>query len=112
MFVVLCRLGQTCNHIAALLFFIEHHVDDEDLPTEISKTSKPMAWNQLPKKTVAPECSSNMQFVKLSHGDLPVQQISRSTFDPHALEYQEDVDKERVDHLITHVRESMPCSGL
>jgi len=105
-------LGQACNHIAALLFFIEHHVDDEDLPTEISKTSKPMAWNQPPKKTVAPECSSNMQFVKPSHGDLPVQRISRSTFDPRALEHQEDVDKERVDHLIARVRESMPCSGL
>jgi len=28
------------------------------------------------------------------------------------LEHQEDVDKEKVDHLITRVRESMPCSGL
>ena len=62
-FLLLCRLGQACNHIAALLFFIEHHVDDEDLQTEILKTSKPMAWNQPPKNTVAPQCS-NMQFVK------------------------------------------------
>ena len=36
------RLGQACNHITAL-FFIEYHVDDEVLPTEILKTSKPMA---------------------------------------------------------------------
>ena len=102
-FVFLCRLGQACNHIAALLFFIENHAKDEILPTEISKTSKPMIWNQPPKKTVAPECSSNMWFVKPSHGDLPVQRISRSTFDPRAMKHQGDVDKER---------ESMPCSGL
>ena len=111
-YVILCRLGQACNHIAALLFFIEHHVDDEYLPTEISKTSKPMAWNQPPKKTVAPKCSSNMWFVKPSHGDFPVQRISRSTFDPHAVEHQGNVDKERVDRLFRHVRESMPCTGL
>ena len=53
-YVISCRLGQACNHNAALLFFIEQHVDNEDLPTEISKTSRPMAWNQPPKKTVAP----------------------------------------------------------
>ena len=71
---LLCYIqGQACNHIAALLFFIEHHVKDEILPTEISKTSKPMIWNQPPKKTVAPEYSSNIWFVKPSHGDLPVQ---------------------------------------
>ena len=96
----LCRLDQACNH---MLIFIENHVKDEILPTEISKTSKPMIWNQPPKKTVAPECSSNMWFVKPSHGDLPVQRISRSTFDPHTMKHQGDVDKER---------ESMPCSGL
>ena len=51
-----------------------------------------MAWNQPPKKTVAPECSSNMWFVKPSHGDLPVQRISRSTFDPRTVEHQGDVE--------------------
>ena len=35
---ILCTLGQACNRIAALLFFIEHHVDDSIVPTEISKT--------------------------------------------------------------------------
>ena len=52
---------------------IEYHVDDEDLPTEISKTFKPMTYNQPPKKTVAPECFSKMRFVKHSHSDLLVQ---------------------------------------
>ena len=85
---------------------------DDILPTDVSKTSKPMVWNQPPKKTVAPECSNNMWFVKPSHGDLLVQQISRSTFDPRAVEHQGDVDKERVAKLITRVRVSMPCSGL
>ena len=69
-----------------------------------------MASNQPPKKTVAPECSSNMWFIKPSHGDFPVQRISRSTFDPRAVEHQGSVDKERVDRLIRHVKESMPCT--
>ena len=46
--------------------FIEHHADNEDLPTEISKTTKPMAWNQSPKKIAMQEYwqySSNMLFV-------------------------------------------------
>ena len=51
---------------------------------------KPMAWNQLPEKTVTPECSSNMQFVKPSHRDLSLQRIS-STFDPHCVEHRGDV---------------------
>ena len=52
-----------------MVIFIEQHVDNEDLPFEISKISRPMAWNQPPKKTVAPECSSNILFVKPNHGD-------------------------------------------
>ena len=44
------RLGQVCNYVAALLFYIEHHNGDDKLPTETSKTSKPMTWNQLPKR--------------------------------------------------------------
>ena len=91
-------------------FFIEHHVDDDVLPTEISKTSKPMTWKQPPKKTVTTEYSSSMWFIKPSYGDLPVQRIS--SFDPRAVEHQGDVDKERVDHLIACVRKSMPCTGL
>ena len=116
MHLFLCRLGQACNHIAALLFFIERHANnDEDLPTETSKTSKPMAWNQPPKKTVAPERSSEMRFVKPCHSDspdLPVQRISRSTFDPCAVEHRGSIDKEQVSTLIARVRETMPCTGL
>ena len=66
----------------------------------------------LRRRYVAPECSSNMWFVKPTHGDFLVQRISRKTFYPRAVEHQGNVDKERVDHLIRHVRKSMPCTGL
>ena len=110
---ILCRLGQACNHIAALLFFIDYYanISAEYLPTDLSKMSKPMAWNQPPKKTVTPECSSNMQFVKPSHGDLSLQIISRSTFDPRCMEHR-DVNQEKLDCLILCVRQFMPHSGL
>ena len=109
---ILCRLGQACNHIATLLFFIDYYanINAENLPPDLSKTSKPMAWNQPPKKTVTPECSSNMQFIKPSHGDLPLQKrISRSTFDPHCVKHRGDVNQEK---LGLRVRQSMPHSGL
>ena len=79
------RLGQACNHIAALLFYIEHHANDPELPAEISKTSKPMAWHQPPKKTVPSACASNIKFVKPCHGDdlQPSSQLlHRCSFDP------------------------------
>ena len=74
-----------------------------------------MAWNQPPKKPVAAECSSNMTFVKPSHDDnpdLPVQRISRSTFDPCAVEHLGEVDRNRVNNLISLVTKSMPSTGL
>ena len=53
--IFLCSLGQACNHIAALLVYIEYHAHDDELPTEKSRTSLSMRWNQPPKKTVAPD---------------------------------------------------------
>ena len=39
------------------------------IPTEKSRASLPMRWNQPPKKTVAPDRANNMNFVKPSDGD-------------------------------------------
>ena len=66
-----CILGLACNHIAALLFYIDHHSKDAELPTENSKTSTAMTWNQPPKKVVTPARATSMTFVKPSHGDDP-----------------------------------------
>ena len=49
-----CRLGQSCNHVAALLFYIEHHASHDELPYDLSKTSKAMTWNQPSKKEIKP----------------------------------------------------------
>ena len=79
-------MGQACNYVVAVLFFIEHYVHDDELPVEKSKTSLPMKWNQPPKKAVAPACANEMMFVKPSHGDVPQtessQQAHHSTFEP------------------------------
>jgi len=34
--VCVTRLGQVCNHIAALLFYIHHHVSEQELSVEVS----------------------------------------------------------------------------
>ena len=73
-----------------------------------------MVWNQ-PPKIVTPQCSSNMRFFKPSHDnnpDLPVQSVSRSAFDPRAVKHWGEVDRDKVNILISHVRKSMPCTGL
>ena len=69
--VLFCySLGQACNHVAALLFFIESHVHDDKLPTEKSKTSLSMKWNQPSQKAVTPARAKEMTFIKPSHVDL------------------------------------------
>ena len=86
-YIVYCTfsLGQACSHIAALLFFIESHADDEKLPSEVSKTSKPMMWNQPPKKEISQARAQDMIFVKPTHSDIKpddtIQCIKRSEFD-------------------------------
>ena len=82
LFLLLNRLGQACNHVAALLFFIEHNAMKDELPTDTS-TSQPMKWNQPPKKSILPACDNNMVFVRPSHGCLEESaRIPRSSFDP------------------------------
>ena len=113
--IFLCSLGQACNHIAALLFYIEYHAHDHQLPTEKSRTSLPMRWNQPPKKTVAPDRANNMKFVKPSHGDYPEtessNQLSRSTFDPRCAEHQV-LNKQSLNKLLSQVQKSVPSTGL
>ena len=40
-------LGEECNHVMALLFYVEdaNKRKTEKLPEEFSKTSQPMLWN-------------------------------------------------------------------
>ena len=112
---VIFRLGQACSHIAVLLFYIENHAHDDELPTDKSKTSKAMTWNQPPKKSVTPACASFMTFVKPSHGDDSEQRlqqiIKRSAFDlrqpQHRTEKMDEVNK-----LLESVEKSIPSTGL
>ena len=110
------RLGQACNHIAALLFYVEYHAKDDELPTDKSITSKPMVWNQPPKKSVNPASASTMTFVKPSHGDNPRseeihQTVRRSTFDPRLPQHRA-LNMDSVHKLIGDVKASIPCTGL
>ncbi|XP_065186795.1 uncharacterized protein LOC135817518 [Sycon ciliatum] len=82
-------LGEACNHVAALLFFIESAAKRNlvELPVELSKTSQPMRWNQPPKKHVDPQPLANMEFVKACHGmtdDEVERKQLRAEFDPRA----------------------------
>ena len=110
-------LGQACNHVAALLFYIEYYAHDDDLPAEKFRTSLPMRWNQPPKKTVAPDCATNMNFVKPSHGDDPEAESSNHpiwstlNFDPCCAEHQV-LNKQSLNKLLSQVQKSVPNTGL
>ena len=67
-----CRLGQACNHIAALLFYIEHYTSHDELPYDLLETSKAITWNQPPKEEIMPAQAKDVVFVKPSHGDIKV----------------------------------------
>ena len=83
-------LGQACNHVAALLFYLEHHSGKAELPVELSKTSKPMEWNRPSKKVVQPAHANDIAFHKPAHGEAAtaddVVVHPRSGFDPRAPE--------------------------
>ena len=103
----MCRIGQACNHVAALL--IEHH---DELPTKTSKTSQPMKWNQPSKKTISPSCANNMVFVKPSHGQMEGNACTpRSLFDPcptcHGI-----FNKEAVEKLLCQIEKLFPVQVL
>ena len=40
----------------------------KNLPSDLSKTSMPMQWNQAPRNVVQPAAVKDMKFVKASHG--------------------------------------------
>ena len=109
-------LGQACSHIAALLFFLEKHAGDDKLPTELSKTSKPMTWNQPPKKEVLPARAQDVIFVKPVHSDVkPTAEntvcISRSDFDPRHPTHR-TLNTEAVKSLLSQIQSSVPLTGL
>lgn len=91
---------------------------DDELPTEKSKTSLPMKWNQPPKKTVAPACANDMTFIKPSHGDAPQAESSQPAhhhtfepFEPHCSEHC-TLNKESLDRLLAGIEESVLTTGL
>lgn len=84
-------LGEACNHVAALLFYVEDAAKRkvDKLPHELSKTSMPMAWNLPPKKHVEPSRLVDLDLVKASHGkdaagggEERAHKIQRWNFDP------------------------------
>ena len=97
------------------MFYIEHYASHDELPYDLSKTSKAMTWNQPPKKEIKPARAKDIEFVKPSHGDIDevkgVQSIQRNQFDPrHPVHRLLNPDK--LNQLLKRVQTSMPGTGL
>ena len=68
----LCRLGEACNHIAALLFAIEDYAKvTNDEEGKMSRTSLPCEWNKPRKRKLSPRRINEMQPVKHQYGKKP-----------------------------------------
>ena len=108
-------LGQACNHVAALLFYLEHHSGKAELPVELSKTSKPMEWNRPSKKVVQPARANDIAFHKPAHGEAAsaddVVVNPRSGFHPRAPE-DRVLHEDALHELLESVQECFPESGL
>ena len=63
------RLGEACNHIAALLFYLEDAKKKrlKVLPSTKTCTDQPMMWNQPAKKVITPLPLQEIKFVKPCH---------------------------------------------
>ena len=110
------RLGQACNHVAALLFYLEHHCRTgvNSLPTDLSRTSMPMHWHQAPRKVVNPAAIRDISFVKPSHGShtLPTA-VNTGTipFDPRHPD-DRTLDEVAKSTLLDNLKEGQPSCGL
>ena len=97
------------------MFYIEHHASYDELPHDLSKTSKAMTWNQPPKKEIKPARAEDIVFVKPSHSDVNevevVQSIQRNQFDPRHPAYRV-LDQDQMNQLLKRVQTSIPGTGL
>ena len=110
------RLGQACNHVAALLFYFEHHcrIGTDSLPTDLSKTSMPMRWHQAPRKVVKPSAISDICFVKPSHGAHTSSTAVNTTTIPFDPRHPDDrtLDEVAKSTLLSNLKEVQPSCGL
>lgn len=102
--------------MAALLFYLEHHCGTgvDSLPTDLSRTSMPMRWNQAPRKVVNPAAIRDICFVKPSHGaHTSTTAVSTTTipFDPRHPD-DRTLDKVAKSTLLANLTEVQPSCGL
>ena len=67
------RLGEACNHIAALLFALEDYVKCHGTTTsdDIACTAKPCEWNKPRKRKLSPKRIDELRPVKHQYGKEP-----------------------------------------
>ena len=109
-------LGEACNHIAALLFFLEHHSGNDALPSEMSKTLKAMEWNKPPKKVVEAGRVQDIAFVKPAHGGPTAAEGSSSLHRCSTREVRREEDcalhMPDLEMLLDDLRQDFPLSGI
>ena len=117
-----CRLGEACNHIAALLFAIEDYakVTNEG---EMSCTSLPCEWNKPRKRKLSPKRISNLQPVKHQYGKKPRLAATpkpglykagapvSNSFLPNFLDNLQSVNPDCVIFTVTERQNVVSCDG-
>ena len=75
----------------------------KSLPSDLSKTSMPVQWNQAPRKVVQPAAVKDIKFVKASHG-------ARDKLLVEALDPEADFDPRDPDERVLMKMPKTPCS--
>ena len=114
-YCILYRLGEACNHIAALLFSLRITLMMRNCHRNYQRHQNP--WLGIShQKEVSAECACNMKFVKPSHADNPdlqnVSEIKRSSFDPCLPEHRIEIKPDHLHALLTDVQKSVPNTGI
>ena len=75
------RLGEACNHIAALLFALEDYgKSHNDVYSEsVSSTSQPCEWNKPRKRKLSPKRIDEVRPIKHQYGKVPRMAAAPST---------------------------------
>ena len=109
-------LGESCSHIAALLFYLLDCVEKDlgKLPETVTRTGRPMEWNVPPPlKDVEPVPVENMVFTKAKYGKdtRSVYGGSLEEFEPRCPADQRLLDND-LETLLGSTKVSLPRSGL
>lgn len=106
-----CGPKGSCKHIAALCYALEEFNRIKKTPEYVSCTAKLQEWNQPRKRTLDPQNSEEIKFVKLEHGKVKRQHLNPA-YDPRPPSLQHTSNSELLEFQSKLKSSGRPCGFL